>query len=52
MLVARQPVRSARWRDAVSAAYAQKYNTKASQKWVDGFAQPERSVNTVELIPV
>lgn len=46
-----KPVRSARLRDAVSAAYAQKYNTKASQKWVDGFAEPERSVNTVEFTP-
>ncbi len=44
-------VRSARLREAVSAAYARKYNTKASQKWVDGFAAPERSVNTVEIIP-
>lgn len=44
-------VRSARLRDAVSAAYALKYNTKASQKWVDGFAEPERSVHTVEFTP-
>lgn len=46
-----KPIRSARLRDAVSAAYARKYNTKASQKWVDGFALSERSVNTVEFIP-
>jgi hypothetical protein len=44
-------VRSQRLRDAVSDAYAQKYDTKASQKWVSGFAQPERSINTVEFIP-
>ncbi|HEY7215051.1 MAG TPA: DUF2255 family protein [Thermoanaerobaculia bacterium] len=46
-----KPVRSARLRDAVTAAYARKYNTKASQKWVDGFAALERSVNTVEFTP-
>jgi len=45
------PVRSSRLREAVSAAYAEKYNTKASQKWVQGFAEPERVVNTLELIP-
>lgn len=44
-------VRSTRLRDAVSAAYGEKYDTKASQKWVDGFAEPERVVNTVELTP-
>jgi len=46
-----KPIRSVRLREAVSAAYAQKYNTKASQKWVDGFAEPGRSVNTVEFTP-
>ena len=46
-----KPIRSARLREAVSTAYARKYNTKASQKWVDGFAEPERSVNTVEFTP-
>lgn len=45
------PVRSSRLREAVSAAYGEKYNTKASQKWVEGFAEPERAVNTIELIP-
>lgn len=51
MQVLAKPVRSARLREAVSAAYARKYTTKASQKWVDGFAQPERAVNTVEFTP-
>jgi hypothetical protein len=46
-----KPVRSSRLRDAVSAAYGEKYDTKASQKWVQGFAEPERAVNTIELIP-
>ena len=44
-------VRSSRLREAVSVAYGEKYNTKASQKWVDGFAEPERVVNTIELTP-
>ena len=42
---------SARIRAAVTAAYAEKYNTKASQKWVEGFAEPSREVNTLELTP-
>ena len=45
------PVRSARLREAVSAAYAEKYDTRASQKWVDGFAQPDRAAHTLELTP-
>ena len=45
------PVRSQRLREAVSAAFATKYNTKASQKWVEGFAQPERVANTFEFVP-
>ena len=44
-------VRSARLREAVSAAYALKYNTKGSQKWVDGFAEPKRLAHTVEFTP-
>lgn len=46
-----KPVRSARIRDAVTAAFAEKYNTKGSQKWVEGFAEPERLVNTIEFVP-
>ena len=46
-----KPVRSARIRDAVTAAFAEKYNTKGSQKWVEGFAEPERLVNTLEFVP-
>ena len=45
------PTRSQRLRDAVSAAYGEKYDTRASQKWVRGFAQPTRAVNTLELTP-
>jgi hypothetical protein len=44
-------VRSARLRRAVSEAYAAKYDTKASLKWVTGFAEPEREANTLELVP-
>jgi hypothetical protein len=44
-------LRSARLRDAVTAAFAEKYNTKGSRTWVEGFAEPERLVNTLEFVP-
>lgn len=44
-------VRSARFLDSVTKAFADKYNTKGSQKWVEGFAEPERRVNTIEFVP-
>ena len=44
-------VRSERLRRAVSDAYGAKYNTKASQKWVSGFAEGWREANTLELVP-
>lgn len=44
-------VRSARLRDAVTAAFGEKYNTKASLKWVEGFAEPARALTTLEFIP-
>ena len=46
-----KPVRSARIRDAVTGAFAEKYNTKGSRKWVEGFAEPERVSNTIEFVP-
>ena len=46
-----RPVRSERLYDAVDAAYAAKYTTKASQKWVLGFALPRRRKTTTELLP-
>jgi len=46
-----KPTRSARIREAVTAAYGQKYNTKASRKWVEGFAEPARELATLEFIP-
>jgi hypothetical protein len=45
------PVRSARLRAAVSEAYGVKYNTRASQKWVEGFALAGRVEHTLELKP-
>ena len=37
--------------DAVTAAFGEKYPTKGSRKWVEGFAEPERVANTIEFIP-
>jgi hypothetical protein len=37
--------------DAIDAAYAEKYDTKASLKWVRGFATPGRRKTTLELLP-
>ncbi|HEV3139033.1 MAG TPA: DUF2255 family protein [Vicinamibacterales bacterium] len=36
--------------DAIDAAYAAKYNTRASMKYVRGFATPRRRVKTLELL--
>lgn len=44
-------VRSARLRDAVTAAFGEKYTTKASRKWVEGFADPARVRATLEFVP-
>ena len=44
-------VRSVRMRDAVTTAFGEKYNTKGSRKWVEGFAEPERLVTTLEFVP-
>lgn len=44
-------VRSEKLRRAASDAYAAKYDTKASEKWVRGFAEPEREATTLELVP-
>ncbi len=44
-------VRSGRIRDAVTSAFGEKYNTKASQKWVKGFAEPSRVGTTLEFVP-
>jgi hypothetical protein len=44
-------LRGERLRDAVTRAYGEKYNTRASEKWVCGFAEPSRAANTLELVP-
>lgn len=46
-----KPVRSVRIRDAVTVAFAEKYNTKGSQVWVKGFAEPARVLTTLEFVP-
>jgi hypothetical protein len=43
--------RSERIRDAVTAAFGRKYNTKGSRKWVEGFADPARVLTTLEFVP-
>jgi hypothetical protein len=37
--------------DAVDRAYAEKYSTAASRKWVRGFATARRRKTTTELLP-
>jgi len=49
--VSAKVVRSARLRAAVTVAFGKKYNTKASQKWVQGFAEPARELATLEFVP-
>ena len=44
-------VRSERLVSAVDRAYAEKYNTPGSRKYVLGFARPRRRRTTTELIP-
>ena len=44
-------VRSARLRDAVTVALAEKYNTKGSLQWVKGFKEPARVLTTMEFVP-
>lgn len=43
--------RSERIREAVSRAYAAKYPTPGSRKWVRGFATERRARTTLELLP-
>jgi hypothetical protein len=44
-------LRGERLRDMITRSYARKYDTKASQKWVVGFAEPHRAATTLELLP-
>jgi hypothetical protein len=43
--------RSERLKDAVDAAYAAKYNTPASLKYVRGFKRAARKATTTEFLP-
>jgi hypothetical protein len=45
------PVRSARTKNAVDRAYAEKYSTPGSLKYVRGFRLPKRQASTMELVP-
>ena len=51
LLVRARFPRSANVLGAVTNAYAQKYDTKASRKWVEGFAEPARQLTTLEFLP-
>ncbi|HEU5163451.1 MAG TPA: DUF2255 family protein [Thermoanaerobaculia bacterium] len=44
--------RSERLKAAVDSAYAEKYPTKSSQKYVRGFRRPTRRDTTTELVPL
>jgi len=44
-------VRGDRLLDAIDDAYREKYNTKASQKWVRGFRLKRRRLTPVEFVP-
>jgi hypothetical protein len=44
-------VRGERLLDAIDAAYAEKYHTRASLKWVRGFATKRRRATTIEFVP-
>jgi hypothetical protein len=46
-----RPARGERVRDRVEEAYAMKFTTKASQKWVRGFRTPRRRNATMEFVP-
>ena len=44
-------VKGERIRDKIDAAYGEKYDTKASQKYVRGFRTPRRRDTTIEFVP-
>jgi len=45
------PVRGERLRDKMEEAYAAKFNTKASQKYVRGFRSTRRRDSSIEFVP-
>lgn len=49
--VSARPVRGERLLDAIDAAYASKYSTPASRKWVRGFRTKKRRAATLEFVP-
>jgi hypothetical protein len=49
--ISARPVRGKALLDAVEAAYASKYHTPGSLKYVEGFKTPERRKTTTELVP-
>jgi len=51
ILVRVRRTRRERLRDAVTRAFAEKYDTKGSEKWVRGFAEPHRAATTLEFVP-
>jgi hypothetical protein len=46
-----KPAKGEKLNDAVDAAYATKYTTKANQKYVTGFSTAKRRATTMELLP-
>ncbi len=44
-------VRGERLLDAIDEAYGAKYDTRASEKWVRGFAAAKRRATTIEFVP-
>ena len=46
-----RPARGERLYDAIDAAYAAKYASKANRKWVRGFKTARRRRTTMELLP-
>ncbi len=46
-----KPVRSERILDAIERAYAEKYPTPGSRKWVRGFRTVRRRAATLEFVP-
>jgi hypothetical protein len=51
LVVRARKVRGERILDSIDRAYAQKYNTKASLKYVRGLALKRRRTTTLELMP-
>ena len=46
-----RPVRGERLLDAIDLAYAEKFDTPASRKWVRGLCDARRRLTTTEFVP-